>query len=265
MSFVYLPEPVEEVSQASGSSNGIQSAMSKLINTAKRCSRLESKMDYLMMPPYGMMLEHSMVSAGVERWILSQPDSPASPGASPGSRKASQTTETSGLTPFALLEKSDRNSVSWRTFQLCLPGLTDISDRYSETWPKAGMMLDGVCYRQPKWERRISGRGSGYWPTPRANKPTGYSSPNFRPTLEQEVFRWPTPTSRDHKDTGDAVVRGNVGVNSLLGRAVEPTKMKGSLDPGFVEYLMGFPIGWTDLKHLGTRKFRKWLGEHGCY
>jgi DNA (cytosine-5)-methyltransferase 1 len=75
--------------------------------------------------------------------------------------------------------------------------------------------------------------------------------------------KWPTPTHRDYKDTGDAVANGNVAVKSLLGRAVQPTKKKGSLDPEFVEYLMGFPIGWTDSKHLEMPRFRQWLEEHG--
>ena len=37
----------------------------------------------------------------------------------------------------------------------------------------------------------------------------------------------------------------------------------GSLNPPWVEWLMGWPIGWTDLKPLETDKFRKWLQLHG--
>ncbi len=29
------------------------------------------------------------------------------------------------------------------------------------------------------------------------------------------------------------------------------------------EWLMGWPIGWTDLKPLATDKFQQWLGSHG--
>jgi hypothetical protein len=54
------------------------------------------------------------------------------------------------------------------------------------------------------------------WPTPRANKPEGYSSENFRPTLAQVV-------------TG------------------EEKPQHGQLNPTWVEWLMGFPPGWTDL------------------
>ena len=63
--------------------------------------------------------------------------------------------------------------------------------------------------------------------------------------LREEVQKWPTPTTRDWKD-GTSI--GSAPVNGLLGRAVEPTKTKGSLDPAFSEYLLGFPQGWSVLK-----------------
>jgi hypothetical protein len=97
------------------------------------------------------------------------------------------------------------------------------------------------------------------WPTPRANEPNRTSEGYGRGLKElvegrEQVKRnWPTPTSRDHKDTGDSVANGTVPVNGLLGRAVAPTKMQGSLNPAFVEYLMGYAIGWTVLKPLEIR------------
>jgi hypothetical protein len=33
----------------------------------------------------------------------------------------------------------------------------------------------------------------------------------------------------------------------------------GQLNPAWVEWLMGFPLGWTDCEHLGTPSFRKSL------
>lgn len=58
---------------------------------------------------------------------------------------------------------------------------------------------------------------------------------------------WPTPMSRDYKDCGDSSINGMIPVNGLLGRAVGPSRESGSLNPTWVEWLMGFPIGWTDL------------------
>ena len=37
----------------------------------------------------------------------------------------------------------------------------------------------------------------------------------------------------------------------------------GSLNPLWVEWLMGWPIGWTDLRPLGMDKFRQWFDSHG--
>ena len=52
----------------------------------------------------------------------------------------------------------------------------------------------------------------------------------------------PTPTARDHKDTG---------VNTNYEKAKKKGRLAGhaggSLNPTWVEWLMGYPIGWTDL------------------
>lgn len=64
------------------------------------------------------------------------------------------------------------------------------------------------------------------WPTPRANKPEGYASDGFGPTLAQCV-------------TG------------------EDRPSYGLLSPDWIENLMGFPIGWTD---LGRDEPKPWPG-----
>ena len=69
-----------------------------------------------------------------------------------------------------------------------------------------------------------------------------------------EQKRWPTPTSRDWKD-GSAKSCRNVPANCLLGREVharEDYQTTGSLNPQWVEWLMGYPDGWTDLNSLET-------------
>ena len=37
----------------------------------------------------------------------------------------------------------------------------------------------------------------------------------------------------------------------------------GPLNPTWVEWLMGWPLGWTDLKPLAMDKFREWQQQHG--
>jgi hypothetical protein len=86
---------------------------------------------------------------------------------------------------------------------------------------------------RPRWDHRASPGHVRKVPVPNL--------------MAQVLERWPTPTTRDYKDTGDAVLTGAVPVNGLLGRAVEPSKVGGSLNPAWVELLMGFPAGWTEL------------------
>ena len=212
-------------SQASGCSDGELSAMSKTMPIASKSSRQESKMDSLMTRRYGTMPEPLMANRGVELWISSVRDSLASPSASQESEEQIQTSETYGLTSFALLEKSNPDSVFWKTSQGCLPNLMATLGRYSGSWPRAGMMLAGVCYRQPKWERRTREIGCGLWPTLLTRDARG----NFRSCQMRSLAR-------------------------ALG---------GSPNPRWLEWFMGWPIGWSKLECLDKDKFRQWLHSHG--
>ena len=72
-------------------------------------------------------------------------------------------------------------------------------------------------------------------------------------TLGGAVRMWPTPVARDHKGgyQGGRVRNGKVSWDSL-DVAVQHTdnqeKTGGQLNPMFVEWLMGYPKGWTELK-----------------
>ena len=74
--------------------------------------------------------------------------------------------------------------------------------------------------------------------------------------INQVRKMFPTPTCQDAKNNGSASqqVRNTKPLNVVVG---------GSLNPAWVEWLMGWPIGWTDLGALGTDKFRQWLHSHG--
>lgn len=41
------------------------------------------------------------------------------------------------------------------------------------------------------------------------------------------------------------------------------SEVGGKLNPDWVEWLMGWPIGWTDLKPLAMDRFAKWPHSHG--
>ena len=76
---------------------------------------------------------------------------------------------------------------------------------------------------------------------------------------------WPTPRARDYKD-GETIPPSrklNPELATLGQRVIIDGATGGTLNPMWVEWLMGWPLGWTDLKPLETDKFQKWLEQHG--
>ncbi len=86
---------------------------------------------------------------------------------------------------------------------------------------------------------------------------------------DQRGRMWMTPTARDHKDGATSLA--NTPVNGLLGRQVLVTPMAGSdtseprrtLNPLFVEALMGWPTGWTGFASVATA-WSPWLRRMRC-
>ena len=104
------------------------------------------------------------------------------------------------------------------------------------------------------------------WPTPQARDWRAGSHPEsgrmkrktrqgWGSNLNDEVLKWPTPQDSDNKN------RGHLGMPSVkrrkekgkqLNLSMVASHVSGSLNPTWVEWLMGFPIGHTDLKPSGT-------------
>ena len=146
----------------------------------------------------------------------------------------------SGLSSRACFAWYDRDSRCWRTSQGSLVGEWET---FSETWPSSGTMRSGECFRQPRWGHHTSGVGSSWWPTPTVNG--NYNRKGASKTsgdgLATAVNRWPTPRAFMHKD--GYTDRGKSNLGEVIG---------GPLNPTWVEWLMGYPLGWTDLEHSET-------------
>jgi hypothetical protein len=153
---------------------------------------------------------------------------------------------------------------------------------YSETWPRAGMTRNGKAYELPMLEHRTDESESGLWPTPDANTSTYSNHYNGFLNLREAVKMWPTPSSRDWKSESctqefmeerESHGRGkplswrvryatptksdyrSPNLNPAKNGQVEPAsghaltdQIGGQLNPTWVEWLMGYPLGWTDLK-----------------
>jgi DNA (cytosine-5)-methyltransferase 1 len=99
---------------------------------------------------------------------------------------------------------------------------------------------------KPRWDHRAS---------------PGYVRAKPVPNLMAQVMeRWPTPRAQNGEPRNAKVWRRPDGEPQNLENAVaseDPAAIGGSLNPTWVEWLMGFPLGWTDLGPSETRSSRK--------
>jgi hypothetical protein len=157
--------------------------------------------------------------------------------------------------------KSMRDSLERCGLSLSLPkthlcfALGDL-ELSSKIWPRWGMMLDGEC-----WELATS----------------------VRPTKETECGSWPTPATRDYKGghSPSAIIRkdgksrmdilpnvvayGGLTIQQLSALPQGSSERAQQLNPLWVEWLMGWCIGWTDLKPLETDKFHSVQQWHSLF
>lgn len=109
------------------------------------------------------------------------------------------------------------------------------------------------------------------WPTPDASVSEGFNKGGAagrvgeeRPALARPARLWPTTTTHDAKDTGAPTEfeRNSPGLlattllhQTSLKRGEKSSGKTRALNPRFVEWLMGWPIGWTDCDSLVTEWF----------
>ena len=68
---------------------------------------------------------------------------------------------------------------------------------------------------------------------------------------------WATATARDWRSGKASQATHDKNSRPLSER------VGGLLNPNWVEWLMGWPIGWTELKPLAMDRFREWQQQHG--
>ena len=103
------------------------------------------------------------------------------------------------------------------------------------------------------------------WPTPTAqdasnNGGSAQMARNTKP-LNAEVVAWatwPTPRGRDDRTVQVYANSENHGdLNQEVAKA-DPTAVGGKLNPTWVEWLQGWPLGWTSLEPLPMQQFEEW-------
>lgn len=226
MSWLYVPERAGELVQRSGFAECAPFATLNTIHFVWKSSRLESRIDSWMMRRYGMTLLRSTDSLGVDLWILSMLRSLAARSPMRERRIATTLTRISGHRAGGLLNKCNPGLSSSKTSKGYWVS-TGTFLQFLPTFPRSGIMRNGLLYQLPTLARRIKDHGFGSWPTPtrHTHHPAKNRRSDFDPTL------------------GD-----------LLG---------GIPNPRWQEWLMGWCISWTSLTPLETDKFLLWLRKHG--
>lgn len=194
-----------------------------------------------------------MSAQDCEQLTLFPADSPASPSPWLESKREKGMIDTSGRRCSELSESCARVALSVRTF---LESSRLPPGRWSRIWSVLAITSSCLILRLRLSElgtedRECSSSESQMWQTPRANeyKDTLKSVPPSRQkdpgkcNLTQRVAMklFTTPCAADAQGTHGG---GNHG--SLR------TDVAGQLNPTWVEWLMGFPPGWTDLNAAET-------------
>ena len=81
--------------------------------------------------------------------------------------------------------------------------------------------------------------------------------------LGMMVAMWPTPCASEARQGYQNRNNGKKGIQKSLTTVVVDAEIGGQLNPTWVEWLMGWPLGWTDCGASATDKFRQWLNSHG--
>jgi len=234
------------------------------------------------------MCAPSTANHGGEQLTFLLAESPAKDSAEQGKGSENSTPETSGQTPSASSKKRAPRGSSLKTWQTSVRSI--IGEQFSKTLRRQGMMLDGACSALETWVLPTFGSASGCspqtpepsaWPTPRCadgmlhplRAPSniqagmdrqGRGSPcrledavsmNRWPTpTATDAVLWATPTTRDHrsgKASAATHARNSRPLSEQVGNLLNPT---------WVEWLMGWPIDWTDPRGgPSSEDFRAWL------
>ena len=132
------------------------------------------------------------------------------------------------------------------SLKMCQQSHTGADFESLEKLPKWGMTVDGVLYPLRPLERYTNGKDGSYWPTPQTRDHKDGSSQGNRksPNLGTAVKMYPTP------DASPRGARKNQNGHTIN---LQDVVGSGKLNPEWVEWLMGYPKGWTELSAWATR------------
>ena len=137
-----------------------------------------------------------------------------------------------GLSSLGSSKKSNPSTRSSKTSQ---PFALGDWSKYSGRSLRSGMIQNGIVYPLQPLVPLTRGTASGSWPTPAARDYRGANS--YDTTLKKL-----SEGGRPHLDQLPNRVQ-----------LAEGRSIRGTLNPQWVEWLMGYPVGWTDLSNSATQ------------
>ena len=295
MSYTFLAEQGAE-SSAERFSDIPAYVLSSLNLTAEKSCCNDNETESCHASQFGMTLQRSTESRGADLLTSSPVASLAKTSAVPEKVQASLAQDrVCGKKWHELSVKYNRVTHGWKTAQclweedlkpssLILPRWGSLHD--GELWERATPGLHTSDIASGFWPTpraseagpdfaKLSRSKTGFslptaaamWPTPRAGNPGSRPNGKGGKILNEEVTKsikikiWPTPCSTDYKGSGV-----NCTPFDRLDFAVERGRTKtkiysepvhGQLNPAWVEWLMGWPIGWTSLEPI-KMDWRDW-------
>ena len=199
---------------------------------------------------------------GTDESTSSPGDSHASPTHKQENDWGKRTSDTSGRRCLERLKKLNHVGSWEKTFTELLIGQTGWSSKKCKlSWKMKGTKYNRIYFQLQVSTLPTKETEYGLLPTPRVSGQEGYETRAARKGHKvamsyAEAGLLPTPRASEYKDTGPM---GSKSHKHMLDRkylcavAQENVGTTGQLNPPFVEWMMGFPIGWTELKPLETQ------------
>ena len=183
-------------------------------------------------------------------------------------KKVSKIRDTSGQKCLDLSKSSDRLGLLEKTL---VDTLNSVSTPYSRTWRVKVTPQGRLVFQLRASVRTTKENESGLWRTP-DNMAGGSNLPGIKKALDEghlkrpsgqqiqirledqvrEERLWPTPAAHEgrlgyqRRDTGKKGTQKSL-TTKVIDKEGGREKPTGQLNPTWVEWLMGYPIGWTDL------------------
>jgi len=104
------------------------------------------------------------------------------------------------------------------------------------------------CIEGGEQSSRIEMTESGGFILRKKNKPEMTFGAKLSDAMIYLEKMYPTPTTRDHKDSTLSPAYQNRNSDSLPIKMMKEGKPGGKLNPEFVEFLMGYPLNWTKVE-----------------